>query len=108
MLNLLVNYRRPTRISKVSGIPADWRRSAYNRKSQSFDLLRDLLHSLDARFLLVSFNDEGFIEPGEMISLLRRLGSVRVVQMRYNVFRGGRNLRNRGVHLTERLFLVQR
>ena len=30
MLNLLVHYDRPQRISGVSGIPIDWRRSGYN------------------------------------------------------------------------------
>ena len=30
MLNLLCDYRRPERISRVSGIPRDWNRSPYN------------------------------------------------------------------------------
>jgi adenine-specific DNA-methyltransferase len=108
MLNLLVHYRRPTELSRVSGIPTDWRRSGYNVKSRSAALLRDLLHSLDARFLLISFNDEGFIKPDMMMAMLRRLGSVQVLEMQYNTFRGSRNLRNRDIHVTEHLFLVER
>ncbi len=50
MLNLLVHYQRPKKISRVSGIPTDWRRSGYNTKAQSLELLRDLLHTLDSRF----------------------------------------------------------
>ena len=107
MLNLLVHYQRPTEISKVSGIPTDWRRSGYNTKAQSLDLLRDLLHKLDSRFLLVSFNDEGFVKPDTMMALLRQLGSVQVLEMQYNTFRGSRNLRNRDIHVTEHLFLVE-
>jgi adenine-specific DNA-methyltransferase len=108
MLNLLVHYRRPTKISKVSGIPTDWRRSGYNVKAESFNLLRDLLHALDSRFLLVSFSDEGFIKPDAMMALLRRLGSVQVVEVPYNTFRGSRNLHNRDIRVTEQLFLVER
>lgn len=108
MLNLLVHYQRPTEISKVSGIPTDWRRSGYNTKAQSLELLRDLLHTLDARFLLISFNDEGFVKPDTMTALLRQLGSVQVVEVPYNTFRGSRNLRNRDIHVTEHLFLVER
>ena len=48
MLNLLVHYRRPTEISRVSGIPTCWKRSAYNVRARSFPLLRQLLHALDA------------------------------------------------------------
>ncbi len=108
MLNLLVHYQRPKEISTVSGIPAAWRRSGYNTKARSLDLLRDLLHTLDSRFLLVSFNDEGFIKPDTMIALLRQLGSVQVLEMQYNTFRGSRNLRKRDIHVTEHLFLVER
>ena len=108
MLNLLVHYQRPTEISKVSGIPTDWRRSGYNTKAQALDLLRDLLHTLDSRFLLISFNDEGFVKPDTMMAMLRHLGSVQVVEVPYNTFRGSRNLRNRDIHVTEHLFLVER
>lgn len=108
MLNLLLHYQRPQEISRVSGIPTDWRRSGYNTKAQSLELLRDLLHTLDSRFLLVSFNDEGFVKPDTMMALLRQLGSVQVLEMQYNTFRGSRNLRNRDIHVTEHLFLVER
>ena len=64
--------------------------------------------ALDARFLLVSFNDEGFVKPGAMRALLKQLGSVQVVEVPYNTFRGSRNLRNRDIHVTEHLFLVER
>ncbi len=108
MLNLLVRYERPRRISAVSGIPKEWRRSGYNVRSQSLPLVRDLLRNADARFLLVSFNNEGFIQPNEMRSLLREMGSVDVVEVPYNTFRGSRNLRNRPIHVKEQLFLVER
>jgi adenine-specific DNA-methyltransferase len=108
MLNLLVHYQRPRQISRVSGIPKDWRRSSYNAKARSLELLADLLGALDARFLLVSFNDEGFVMPDAMRALLKRLGSVQVVEVPYNTFRGSRNLCNRDIHVTEHLFLVER
>jgi adenine-specific DNA-methyltransferase len=108
MLNLLVHYRRPTRLSKVSGIPADWRRSGYNVRSRSLALLSQLVHEVDAPYLLISFNNEGFITSVEMLSLLGKVGSVDVIEIPYNTFRGSRNLRNRRIHVTEQLFLVER
>jgi len=108
MLNLLVHYERPTHISNVSGIPHGWRRSGYNVRSRAFPLLRDLLQTIDAPFVLVSFNNEGFIAPDQMRGLLASLGSVEVIEMQYNTFRGSRNLRNRNIHVKEHLFLLER
>ena len=108
MLNLITNYRRPTDISRVSGIPTDWNRSGYNVKAKAKALLFELLRSLDATYLLVSFSNEGFVTPKDMRSMLGSLGSVHVVEKKYNTFRGSRNLRNRSNHVTEQLFLVER
>ncbi len=108
MLNLLVRYERPRRISRVSGIPTDWRRSGYNVRAQALPLFTELINSIDAPFLLISFNNEGFIQPDEMRSLLDTVGSVEVFETRYNAFRGSRNFNNRPIHVTEQLFLVER
>jgi adenine-specific DNA-methyltransferase len=108
MLNLLVRYERPAQVSRVSGIPTDWRRSGYNVRAKSLPLIRQLVEKLDARFLLVSFNNEGFIGPEEMRMLLSEAGKVEVLEMPYNAFRGSRNFNNRPIHVTEQLFLVER
>lgn len=108
MLNLLVRYQRPEHISRSSGIPADWRRSGYNVRARSLPLMRDLLTTIDAPYVLVSFNNEGFIPPDEMLAMLNSLGSVDVLEAQYNAFRGSRNFDNRSIHVTEQLFLVER
>lgn len=43
-----------------------------------------------------------------MRALLAEIGSVELIETRYNTFRGSRNLRNRNIHVTEQLFLVER
>ena len=108
MLNLIVAYRRPERISRVSGIPTDWRRSGYNVRRKAALLLEDLLRNTDSRFLLVSANNEGFIAPANMHTLLQKLGTVEVLESPYNAFRGSRTFKNRPIHVTEYLFLVER
>jgi adenine-specific DNA-methyltransferase len=108
MLNLVATYRRPADVSPVSGIPADWQRSGYNVRSRSLPLLCDLAEAIDAKFLIVSFNDEGFIAPAEMRAMLERIGTVDVMETRYNAFRGSRSFDNRPIHVTEQLFLVEK
>ena len=108
MLNLIVHYQRPSHVSRVSGIPVNWRRSDYNVRSRALPLLKDLLDNIDAPFLLVSFNNEGFIPPEKMRLMLDELGRVEVIELPYNAFRGSRNFNNRSIHVTEYLFLVER
>jgi adenine-specific DNA-methyltransferase len=108
MLNLLVDYRRPEQTSTVSGIPADWQRSDYNVRSRCLSRLEELIGVLDAPFILVSFNNEGFIAPAEMRRMLGQVGKVEVIEIPYNTFRGSRNLRSRPIHVTEQFFLVER
>ena len=108
MLNLLVDYREPVEMSRVSGIPTDWRRSGYNVKKESEELLGKLVREIPARFILLSFNDEGFVSPDAMNNLLGELGSVKEFRTMYNTYRGSRNLRDRSLHVTEHLYLVDR
>ncbi len=108
MLNLIVHYQRPVNISRISGIPEDWRRSGYNVKNKALPLLKDLLENIDASFLLVSFNNEGFIRPENMRLMLEKIGRVDVIELPYNAFRGSRNFNHRSIHVTEYMFLVER
>jgi adenine-specific DNA-methyltransferase len=108
MLNLLTDYQEPEDISLVSGIPRDWKRSAYNRRATAFDTLADLLTHTPADFIVLSFNNEGLIALNELRQLLTTLGEVEEFSVPYNAFRGSRNLRNREIHVTEHLFLLER
>lgn len=108
MLNLIARYQRPKSVSRVSGIPDDWKRSGYNVRSESLKLMTDLVQNLDARFLLVSFNNEGFIAPKDMHSMLANFGAVETIEVHYNAYRGSRSFKNRSIHVTEHLFLVER
>lgn len=108
MLNLIVNYTAPTEISRVSGIPTDWRRSPYNSRSKSLTHLRNLISGVDTSFVLLSYNDEGFIPIEEMRQFLESIGYVEELEIEYATFRGSRNLRNRSAHVTEHLFLVDK
>lgn len=110
MLNLVADYKEPDEeaISRVSGIPRNWNRSAYNKKRQVAVSFLELVKNVRARYVLVSFNSEGFIPKDDMIDLLSQVGSVQVLESRYNTFRGSRNLKAREIHVKEYLFLVRK
>lgn len=108
MLNLLVANREPESISKVSGIPRGWNHSRYNRRQEAETAFFELLASTPAKFLMVSYNSEGFIRRESFMRFLGKLGEVTPFEMEYNTFRGSRNLRQRPLKVTECLFLVKR
>ncbi|MDR2376457.1 MAG: DNA adenine methylase [Treponema sp.] len=108
MLNLIVDYAEPRNISSVSGIPDGWNRSCYNKRACAYSSFRDLVERIKAKFLLISFNSEGFIGHDEIIDLLNRLGKLEVLETTYNTFRGGRNLRKRNIHVKEYLYLLEK
>lgn len=110
MLNLIANYQRPDceKISRVSGIPKDWNRSSFNRKRDAAESFTNLVSSLRAKYLMVSFNSEGFISKNEMINILEKVGTVTVLDISYNAFKGSRNLKNRDIYVSEYLFIVKK
>jgi adenine-specific DNA-methyltransferase len=108
MLNLLVDYKEPAAVSRVSGIPQDWRRSDYNKAAKAEAALEKLVERVKAKFVLVSFSSEGFIAPSTLEALLARHGRLEILERRYNAFRGSRNLRGRNLHLSERLYVLEK
>ncbi|MBO5684287.1 MAG: DNA adenine methylase [Akkermansia sp.] len=108
MLNMILRYQKPGQISAVSGIPRDWNRSAYNKRNQVQEALDALLSTLPARFVLISYNSEGFVSLPEMQALLQRHGQVQLMQTDYATFRGCRNLRSRALSVKEYLFLLRK
>ena len=108
MLNLLARQESPSSISEVSGIPNNWARSSYNKRPHALPAFESLVADVKAKFLLVSFNSEGFIGMEDMVRLLQKHGKLKMLETKYNAFRGSRNLRNRDIHVKEYLYLVEK
>ncbi len=108
MLNLIAERRRPESVSEVSGIPEDWRRSDYNSRGRAARALEDLVAGLKAKFALISFNSEGFIDRREMEGLLGRHGRLTVRERDYSAFKGSRNLDARPLRVTEFLYILEK
>jgi adenine-specific DNA-methyltransferase len=108
MLNLIVDYTPPRNISRVSGIPGDWNRSDYNSVRSAHAALKELVENIKAKYILLSFNSEGFTGPEEMKAMLTRIGRLEVLEMPYNAFKGSRNLSHRDIHVKEYLYLLEK
>lgn len=108
MLNTITDNKLPEETSKVSGIPKDWNRSVFNVKAKALQALENVIKHLDSKYIVISYNSEGFIEYDEMINMLEAHGLVRVTGIDYNAFRGSRNLHKREMYVKEYLFTLKK
>lgn len=64
------------------------RKSDFNRRRAAPGALESFLRSVDCRYLIVSFNNEGYIDRSMMESLLRERGDVYVIARDYKRYVG--------------------
>jgi len=93
-------------LSAVSGIPVGWNKSRYNSR-EAVVAMRELIESglRKARYLLISYNNEGIITAEQWEELLRGY-QVSVHEVPYDTYRGSRNLKERALKVVERMYLV--
>jgi len=107
MLNTVIDYVDPQEISKVSGIPKNWNKSDYNKKSVAVESFGELIQNTRARYIMISYNNEGYISYEDMVSICERKGVLEVFYEEYSVFKGGRNIKDRPLKVTEYIFLIK-
>lgn len=108
MLNLIVKNKIDAELSPVSGIVQNWNHSQFNKAKLALASLERIVAALDAKFVIVSYNSEGFIGLEEMQKMLGRYGKLSTTAIPYNVFRGSRNLSGRDIHVREYLFTLRK
>lgn len=109
MLNLIAGHESPdpTKVSRVSGITKDWNRSNYNYRDKA---IRDMTELVEvglkkSRYLLISYNDEGIIKDEDWEKIFEGY-VVEKHEIKYNAYRGSRNLAGRSDKVMERMYLV--
>jgi adenine-specific DNA-methyltransferase len=108
MLNTILENKVGHNISTVAGIPDDWNKSAYNKKNEALTAFESLVSDIDSKYLIISYNNEGFISLEEMQTMLSKYGRLTTKEIDYVAFRGSRNLKNRNTHTTEYIFLLKK
>lgn len=93
-------------VSAVSGIPVGWNKSRYNSR-EAVVAMRELIEAglRKARYLLISYNNEGIITADQWEELLRGY-QVSVHEVPYDTYRGSRNLKERALKVVERMYLL--
>lgn len=108
MLNLILKNRLDVQVSKVSGITQDWNHSVFNKQKEALCSMEKIIQNLDAKYIIISYNSEGFITFDQMSEMLKKYGELKTVDINYATFRGSRNLQNRNIRVTEFLFVLKK
>lgn len=107
MLNVIAKYEEPESISRVSGIPSNWKRSNYNSRSSAIKSMKALITEglTKSKYLLISYNNEGIIKKEDWEIMLEGY-NVEILEKEYNTYRGSRNLKNRKKNVLEQMYLI--
>lgn len=110
MLNVIAKNEEPHDISKVSGIPADWQKSAYNTHKIAVESMTSLLHDCleKSKYVLLSYNNEGIIKEDEWATIFDANYDVQKYEIVYDTFKGSRNLKNRSNKVIEIMYLISK
>lgn len=107
MLNTILDYVEPLEISKVAGIPTDWKKSLYNKQKEALSAFSNLIEKTSSKYIMISYNNEGFIAYEDMLKVCQLKGEVTVFDENYPAFRASRNLKDRKINVTEYIFLIK-
>lgn len=109
MLNVIAKNEEPSDISKVSGIPTDWNKSNYNTHKTAVDAMKKLIVNglLKSKYLLISYNNEGIIKSEDWDALFQGY-IIKKYEIKYDTYKGSRNLKNRDDKVLEIMYLVSK
>lgn len=117
MLNIINDYNNPKIQNGVSGIIENWNRSAYNKKNVAVDAMNNLIDQTKAKYILISYNNEGIIPMDVFENILSRYGEVDLRTCKYNTYRGSKNTgsgkkllngKERDLHVQEMLWILKK
>ena len=109
MLNIIANNEEPLEISKVSGIPTNWNKSNYNSHHTAIESMRHLMTNglLKSKYLLISYNNEGIITEDDWKVLFEPY-TIKKYEIKYDTYKGSRNLKDRSDKVMEIMYLVSK
>jgi adenine-specific DNA-methyltransferase len=109
MLNIIATNIEPTDISKISGIPTTWNKSNYNARASAITSMKQLMENglEKSKFLLISYNNEGIITDEDWDTLFDPY-IVKKYEIKYDTYKGSRNLKDRNDKVMEIMYLVSK
>lgn len=108
LLNVIDEYIEPKNITDVAGRPRDWNRSNYNSISGAKAAMTRLMRDTPAKFILMSYSNEGLIPHDVIMGILEAYGSASVAEKSHDAYRRGGGKRKGKPKTAERLYILEK
>jgi len=86
-LNFIAKYDKNILPYGKTGLIKNSNKSNYSVKKNVLDTFTDLINDLDAKFILVSYNNEGLMDSDTIVEILKSKGKTSLYKYEYKKFK---------------------
>ena len=109
MLNILNRWSPTLEIPENHrGQPNDWKRSKYNSFSDAEKVFEELIKTIPANYVLLSYNNEGIISEERLREIMEKYGALTKKEIVYPTYKGSKNLKSRSKDVIEYLWVLEK
>ena len=105
VLNYIYKYDSNIELYGKTGLIRDYFKSSFCRKDQAYDELNNIIKNIKARYVLISYNNEGILSIKNIQNILSQRGIVTTFQCFYKKYKSQKNQSDEFV--TEYVHLVK-
>ena len=109
MLNVICTNALLKEPVGVSGIVQDWNKSPFNYKKSAKQSFEEIIRKVKAKYIIVSYNNEGIITEDEIKGICERHGiEWNRKDINYPTYKGSRNLAGRSKEVCEWIWVLKK
>lgn len=109
MLNIINRWEPSLKIpNNHRGQPDDWKRSKYNSFSDAEKTFEELISTIPATYIILSYNNEGIISEEKIREIMEKYGTVSKKEIVYPTYKGCKNLSTRSKDVIEYLWVLHK
>jgi len=101
------NGTRPNIYGKTGMRPYENQKSKYCKKNNVFNVFADLIENADAKFILLSYNDEGLLTEKEISTVLKNRGKVSIFRKTHRRYKSINQKESDRTCVNEKLYFVE-
>lgn len=107
ILETIAEGDKPNIIGKSGLRPWETKSSNWCYKRKATQALENLMNTVDASLIVMSYSNEGHIAHSDIVDILRSKGTLKIVEIPYRKYRSN-NGGNKGKSVKERLYVLMR
>jgi adenine-specific DNA-methyltransferase len=105
-LNYILKYDKNIEIKGKTGVVKEWNRSSFSSKKTIVESMKNIISNIDAKILMLSYNNEGLLTKEKLTELLNdKYSKVTLYEQQYKKFKAKSKIN--GSSVVEYLFVCE-